>query len=250
MESVRVAFYGTGKWAKRSHLPNLRRLDGVDIVAACDVDEAALESTLKEFEIERTYANAYKMLESEELDVLYSCIPALARTVVEAIAAEKGVHLFSEKLQALSMDTALAIDRAITRGGVMSTVCFRERSRPLFQEAKRLLEGQNVVHVAFQSVRPPPEAVPLADRTTDWHQDMSKAGGPSFDWGVHAVDYTRFLTGLEIATGVLLRAAGGILPAAFVRFQLPTLERRHDDVRLRGSGRWGQPALIYILLRV
>jgi predicted dehydrogenase len=27
---------------------------------------------------------------------------------------------------------------------------------------------------------------------------MEKAGGPAFDWGVHAVDYSRFMTGLDI----------------------------------------------------
>ena len=35
------------------------------------------------------------------------------------------------------------------------------------------------------------------DRKSWWYQ-MGKSGGAALDWGVHAVDYTRFMTGLEV----------------------------------------------------
>ena len=42
---VRVAVLGSGGWARRTHIPNLQKLD-VDIVALCDVnDEAAQQAT-------------------------------------------------------------------------------------------------------------------------------------------------------------------------------------------------------------
>ena len=50
------------------------------------------------------------------------------------------------------MEVAHKIDNAIQSAGVISTVCFRERYRPIFQEARKRLEGQKIVHVRFQSV--------------------------------------------------------------------------------------------------
>lgn len=194
---VRIGVYGTGGWANRTHIPNLKKIDGAEIVAVCDIDAAAAASTAAAFDIPISYRDGHDMLAGEELDVLYSVVPAFARTDVEAAAAEKGIHLFSEKPQALTMAVARRIDEAVSKAGVLSTVCFRERYRPIFQEARRLLEKERVVHVRFTSPSGLPTSPP-DDAADSWHYQMDKAGGRAFDWGVHAVDYTRFMTGLDV----------------------------------------------------
>ena len=137
------------------------------------------------------------MVDNENMDALYSVVPAYARTDVEATAAAKGIHIFSEKPQALAMEVAHKIDDAIRGAGVISTVCFRERYRPIFQEARKRLEGQKIVHVRFQSVSGLPE--PLSGSLKDsWWSEMDKSGGQALDWGVHATDYSRFMTGLNV----------------------------------------------------
>ena len=89
------------------------------------------------------------------------------------------------------------MDEAVSKAGVLSTVCFRERYRPIFQEARRLLEKERVVHVRFTSPSGLPTSPP-DDAADSWHYQMDKAGGRAFDWGVHAVAYTRFMTGLDV----------------------------------------------------
>ena len=194
---VRAAIYGTGSWANQTHIPNLKKL-GVDVVAACDVDAAALRPTAARFDIPAVYADGREMVENERFDVLFSVVPAFARTDVEVRAVERGIHLFSEKPQALQMAVALEIDRAIREAGVLSTVCFRERYRPLFQEARRILSEKRIVHAVFRSIGGPPPQKARMERASWWHQ-MDRSGGAAMDWGVHAVDYTRFMTGLEVA---------------------------------------------------
>ncbi len=194
---TRVAIYGAGRWANRTHIPNLLKLDGVEIVALCDVNPEALRATAAAFPIPRTYADGHEMLRNEEIDALYSVVPAFARTDVEVAAAAKGIPLFSEKPQALTMQVARAIDDAVRRSGVLSTVCFRERYRPLFQRARDLLKDKQVVHVRFQYIGGLP-APPPPERKDSWWSQYDKSGGAAFDWGVHAVDYTRFMTGLNV----------------------------------------------------
>ncbi|MFH1571907.1 MAG: Gfo/Idh/MocA family oxidoreductase [Gemmatimonadota bacterium] len=196
---VRVAVYGTGSWANRTHIPNLLKLGGVELVAACDASREAVEGAARAHGIPRTYADGQAMVADGGFDVLFSCVPAFARTGVEAAAAEAGVHLFSEKPQATTMAVARRIDAAVRQAGVLSTVCFRERYRPLSQEARRLLAGREIVHVRFSSCGGLPGLLP-ASGPASWHQDMARSGGSAFDWGVHAVDYIRFVTGLDVAT--------------------------------------------------
>ena len=131
---VRVAVYGTGRFAQATHLPNLSRIDGVEIAALCDINEDALREAAAQFGVSRTYTDAHEMLEAENPDALWSIVPAFARTDVEIAAAERGIQLFSEKPQAMDMALAKRIDAAVRKGGVISTVGFRERYRPIFQK--------------------------------------------------------------------------------------------------------------------
>jgi predicted dehydrogenase len=192
--SLRVGIYGMGNIATWTHLPNLRRLDRVEVVAACDVDPAAREKAAQELGIPAVYADGHEMLDHEQLDVLYSCVPAFARTNVEIAAVERGIHLFSEKPQALTMAKAHEIDAAIQRGGVLSTVGFRERYRPMVEEAQRRLADKTIVHVHFFHFSG------LRGSGDHWWSDLARSGGSAFDWGVHAVDHIRYFSGLELAT--------------------------------------------------
>jgi predicted dehydrogenase len=194
-----VGVYGAGRFSNRTHLPNLTRLDGVEVVAVCDVNPEALKATAEAFGIPATYADGHEMLEKEVIDALYSVVPAYARSDMEVRAAEKGIHLFSEKPQAVRMAVARRIDDAVRKAGVLSTVGFRERYRPLFQEARRLLEDKEIVHARFILVGGPP-GQPSPEQRKNWNYQIDKAGGRAFDWGVHAVDYTRFMTAQEIVS--------------------------------------------------
>lgn len=190
---LRVGVYGAGAFANRQHLPNLTRIDGVRVTAVCDVDAQAARDTAARFGVPGVYTDGMEMLDREPLDALWSVVPAAARGGVEAAAAERGIHLFSEKPQATEMKTALRIAAAVRRGGVLATVGFRERYRPIFREARRLLAGKRIVHLRFQSFRalPPQEAGDPYVRSY---------GSAFFDWGPHAVDYCRFMSGLDVTT--------------------------------------------------
>lgn len=199
-QRLRVAIYGCGNFAKRTRIPNLLQTDAVDIVAVCDSHLPAAQEIAADFKVPHIYhtedGGAYKMLDAEPIDVLYSIVPAYVRSDVEVTAVAKGIHLFSEKPQAITMQVARRIDDAVQQAGVISTVGFRERYRPLFQEARRFLADKQVVHIRFQSfggLPPPTDA-----GTQTWWAEMDKSGGRALDWGVHATDYSRFMTGLNV----------------------------------------------------
>ena len=195
-KTIKIGIFGAGNFANNQHLPNLANIDDVEVVAVCDVNEQAARETAARFNIPRVYTDGHEMLDKEAMDAMWSIVPAFARTDVEATAALKGIHLFSEKPQALEMAVARQIDEAIREAGVLSTVSFRERYRPIFQEAKRLLQDKEVCHIRFQSIR----ALPEARHPDSWHGQFEKGASAFFDWGPHAVDYSRYVSGLDVTT--------------------------------------------------
>ena len=213
---VRVGIYGAGGHTRNAHAPSLRVLPGVEIVAIADPNLELASALAKDFAPgARLYTTGAEMLEAEMLDALFSVVPARVRPEgVEAAAALKGVHLFSEKPQTLDMATAHAIADAVADGGVVSSVGFRERYRPLFRAARDFLADKEVVHCLFRSYGGlPGKAAPgpswwdefelrgtsyVAAETGEAMPGQTYIGGGMLDWGCHAVDYMRYMTGQQI----------------------------------------------------
>lgn len=195
-EPVKVGLYGAGGHVVTQHLPNLKSFDNAKIVAICDIDGDKAQAAATQFDIPTVYTDGLKMVAEEPLDALWSIVPAAARPAVEIAAAKKGIHLFCDKPQTLDMKSALEIDDALKQSGAMSTVCFRERYRPIFQEAKKLLDDKEIVHIRFQNVDPLPPDDPDTDRP-GWEKIIE--GHANFlGWGPHAIDYCRYVSGLDI----------------------------------------------------
>ena len=192
---VKVAIYGTGSFANKTHLPNLMKIELAEVVAVCDVNLKSANSTAEKFQIPNIFTDGHRMLAEVDFDVLYSIVPAYARTDIEISAAKQGKHLFSEKPQALNINLAQRINQAITESRVISTVGFRERYRPIYQQAKSFLSDKKIVHAQFSSFSGLPH---LYQNDDNWQANYEKGGFFAFDWGCHAVDYMRFMTDLDI----------------------------------------------------
>lgn len=217
-EEIKVGFYGTGGIARQTHIPILQDIKGVRVTAICDADDAILQEAGDTFAIagEHRYKDGMEMVENEDLDVLFSCVPAFVRKDVETTAAAKGVHIFSEKPQAIDLETALRIDKAIRDAGVISTVGFRERHRPLFHEIRAFLADKEIIHA--QVTMPRPDSWSKA-----WLQDEDLSGGFLLEWGCHALDYSRYMMSRNVKTAQMLtfRPEGSKESLSFsVNFQL------------------------------
>src|SRR5438105_2869514 len=110
-EQVRLGFLGTGGIAGH-HLKQLQEVPGAEIVALCDVVAERAEARAQEFG-GRAYRDYRQMLEREELDALYVCVPPFAHDDAEVQAARRGIHLFVEKPVTLTMEKGLEVLQAI-----------------------------------------------------------------------------------------------------------------------------------------
>ena len=48
-KTISVGIFGAGGFANNQHLPNLTNIEGVDIIAVCDVNENSAKETARRF---------------------------------------------------------------------------------------------------------------------------------------------------------------------------------------------------------
>lgn len=185
---IRLGCIGVGAIMRMRHLPNIRKLDGIELVAFCDTDPKVLSETAKEFGVDRTYSDHHDMLEKEDLDAVSVAVPPFAHTDAEIIAAEKGIHILVEKPPALTMEKAREINEAVERSGIVAAVGFQERYRASNEEVKRRLEGKTLLQALVHRVH---GGVALAP----WWSVEATSGGALVENGIHMVDLLRWLAG-------------------------------------------------------
>ena len=134
---VKVGFVGCGGIA-HTHMERLRKIREARMVAFYDIVPEKARETAKSVGA-KAYPSLQEMLDKEELDAVYVCVPPFAHGFEPEIV-ERGINIFVEKPVALSMDTARKIESAIRKAGVLSSVAYMWRYFDTTALAKRVLE--------------------------------------------------------------------------------------------------------------
>jgi len=187
LETVKIGFVGTGGIANH-HLNNLSKIDGVEITALCDVVEAKAKAAAEKFG-GRAYTDYRKMIDKEELDGMYVCIPPFAHSDAEILAAKKGFHIFVEKPVVLDVETGIKIGEAIKEASVITSVGYGSRYSNNADAARKFLADKTIGMIACERWGGIPGG------PTHWWRMMDKSGGMLHEMATHQVDLIRYLAG-------------------------------------------------------
>ena len=113
MSKLNIALVGAGRRGAGAHLPVIAKLKDVyNLVAVCDIDDAAATRYAKEYGA-TPYTNVQDLVEHEELDVVDITVPGVAHHAIACFMADAGVHILCETPIAVTLPTAdLMIERA------------------------------------------------------------------------------------------------------------------------------------------
>ncbi|MCS7224679.1 MAG: Gfo/Idh/MocA family oxidoreductase [Armatimonadetes bacterium] len=195
---MRVGFIGCGGIAGL-HINNLSRLEGVELKAFCDVDEARAKSCAERFS-GRWYTDHHRMMENEELDAVYVCIPPAAHTDQEILVAQRGWALFVEKPVARDIGTAKKVLSEIQKAGIINSVGYHFRYMDGTDRMKERLEGKTIGMVLGYWMGGLP-GVP-------WWRRLALSGGQLVEQTTHIFDLARFVVGeiIKVSGATALRA--------------------------------------------
>ena len=187
---VRIAVVGTGAIAQMAHLPVLRKMRGVNLVALCDIDRAKARALADRFEIPDVYGDIEDLFSASEPDAIIISTPSLLHQpyVLEALAA--GVDVLCERPLALSARGVQAILDAAALARRKVVVANNHRFRSDVQALDRFLRGGELgTLTGFRA-----GTYKQRGSVGGWRLNRAEAGGGAlFDLGLSLVDLALWL---------------------------------------------------------
>jgi predicted dehydrogenase len=182
---VRVAVVGVGGIAAE-HLKNVQENEEAELVAVCDIVKASVEKAAQQYNVV-PYTDFDAMLDNEEIDALFLCVPPFAHGEMEEKAAARGIHLLVEKPVGLDMETVERKAKAIQDAGVIAGTGYCLRYLDTVAKAREYLQGKTIAMVRahrFGSLV-----------TVPWWREMAKSGGQLIEQTTHNLDLLLYLAG-------------------------------------------------------
>ncbi len=192
-DKVRVGIIGCGGIANGKHMPSLKQLSNVEMVAFCDIVVERAEKAKAEYGTPdaAVYEDYKKLLEDKTIDVVHVCTPNRAHSFITVDALEAGKHVMCEKPMAINSVEALKMVEAAKRTGKKLTIGYQSRQRPDAQFMKAEAEAGtfgDIYYAKATAIRR--RAVPT------WGvflNEYEQGGGPLIDIGTHALDLTLWM---------------------------------------------------------
>lgn len=141
-ETIRVGIIGAGWWAANTHVPALRAVDGVEIVAACRRSPERLKEFAEKIGVPQTFTDHEEMLDNAALDAVIVCSPHSLHYAHVKAALERGLPVLTDKPLAIRTTEAEELVTLAAKKGVLLAVFFGHAYDARFRYmAEKLREG-------------------------------------------------------------------------------------------------------------
>ena len=190
MKSIKCGVIGLGRIGK-IHLENLvKKINGVQVLAAADVmsEGRALASKL---EIKEVYEHAHEIIDHPEIEAVIICSPTDTHAEYVKQSARQGKAIFCEKPLDLSIETVLEVLEVVRETGVPMMVGFNRRFDANFSKIKELVASKaagqpHILKITSRDPNPPPISY------------IKVSGGMFLDMTIHDFDMARYIMGSEV----------------------------------------------------
>ena len=195
--TLRLGIIGCGNAAERWHLPALRQLADVRLVAAADIDAARVRRVGEKFGIEQQFTDYRAMLDRADIQAVAIITPTQshAEPALAAIAAGKSVLIDKPLAMTLAECDRLVAAAESSPGKVM--VGFNLRWHRLVQRARAIIESGALGEI--KAVTGVYSHWYPGEKALVWKKRRETGGGILFNDGVHHFDLWRSLLGKEVA---------------------------------------------------
>ncbi len=183
---LNIGIIGTG-WFSKVHANILSEIEGVRVKAVCGTSTEKAESFALEFDGARGYGVLEEMLETENLDAVYVCVPPFAHGDIEMELISRGIPFFVEKPLAADLETPGRIISALRKKPVITSVGYHFRYRDAAIKLMEELKGCQLGMVTGYWMGSMP-AVP-------WWRNQEKSGGQFIEQTTHLLDLLRYSAG-------------------------------------------------------
>ena len=208
MKKLRIGIIGTGG-ISHSHMQGYKRLDNLEVVAACDINEERLAEYAAKYDIPNTFTDYNEMVKMDGLDAVSVCTWNNVHAPAAIAALNAGLNVLCEKPLALNAQLGLDMEAAAKKNGKLLMVGFVRRFMQSTEIAKTFIDNGDLGEIYFVKTK----CIRRAGNPCGWFADKKRSGGgPLIDLGVHMIDLSRYLLGKPKAVSVYGMTSEGIGP--------------------------------------
>lgn len=191
MRTVKLGIIGTGGIAQ-AHCRALSEINGVEIVAACDVVEANVRRTAERWNIPKTFTDYNEMLKMDEIEAVFVCTPTALHAPPTVAALNAGKHVLCEKPMEATLKSATEMVSAAHKNKKILMIALKLRYTPQVRKAKEIIDAGTLGDIYY--------AETVADRRRgnpggSFIRKATAGLGAAADIGVYALDTALYLMG-------------------------------------------------------
>ena len=190
---IRVGIIGCGGIANGKHMPSLKKLPNVEMVAFCDLIVERAEAAKAKYGTPdaAVYTDYKELLADKTIDVVHVCTPNRSHSFITVDALDAGKHVMCEKPMAINSAEARKMLDAQKRSGKKLTIGYQSRQAAGAQYLKKEAEAGTFGEIYYA------KATALRRRAVPtWGvflNEYEQGGGPLIDIGTHSLDLTLWL---------------------------------------------------------
>ena len=189
-KKTRIGIIGCGGIANGKHMPAIKKVPDVEMVAFCDIIPDRAQKAAKEYGADgaKVYTDYKELLKDETIEAVHVCTPNRSHSFIAVDALEAGKHVLCEKPMAINSKEAKKMLDAAKKSGKLLSIGYQGRQRPEAQFIKAEVEKGTLGDIYYA------KATALRRRAVPtWGvflNEYEQGGGPLIDIGTHALDLT------------------------------------------------------------
>jgi len=187
---MKIGLIGCGEVAGYGHLPAIKQVEEVELVALADIDERRLKEEAVKYGVNHIFTDYRKLLEIKDIDAVAVTTPANTHhpIVLDAIAA--GKHILCEKPISDDLAKGWEMVKAARAADKLLAVCFEYRFWGPFRDIKVWLDRDPIGQIHVLRLIYNWNGPDGGSQRRRLH--MTVEGGPIYDCGVHYFDLGRW----------------------------------------------------------
>ena len=195
-KKLRFGIVGCGGIFNWAHIYAYQESDKIETVAFCDIKIEKAYASAEKLGVskEHCYEDFREMLEKEELDAIDICTPNYLHSIIAVEALNKGINVFCEKPDAVSVEEAKKMQDAAEKSGKVLMVMRNNRYNNYSKFLKKYIADGKMgeIYTARCGWR---RRRGIPGKGGWFTTKAQSGGGPLIDLGVHMIDLCIWLMG-------------------------------------------------------
>jgi predicted dehydrogenase len=222
-KTLRIALIGVGAAAQVNHIPALKKVEGLELVALCDRDPEKAQRVAQKFGVPTAVSRIEELFDIEDLDAIDICTPNYLHAPMAVAALEAGKHVLCERPLARSSEEAAAMVKAAKKADRTLACAVQHRFRPDAQLLRRFVEKGDLGEIFLAKAG-------WLRQKTEWDSDewrrtkRESGGGVVIDLGFHMLDLSLWVLGqpkvVSVTANVHRNKKGEVEDSATAFFRL------------------------------